>query len=114
MKKLLIFLIAVTGLTTGYTQETKTSEKKPERMKIVNGGEQENVESSDPVKKQTPEEELKSCEAQLEAINKKEAYLKENPEALKVAKENGWFEDAQKTKTILIKRINELKIELKK
>ncbi|MDA7803288.1 hypothetical protein N8987_01765 [Crocinitomix sp.] len=113
MKKLLILLILTTGLT-GFSQETKATEKKPERMKVVKGGEPEKVQATNTTKKLSPEEELKSCEAQLEAINKKEAYLNSHPKDLKVAKEHGWFKDAEKNKAILTKRINELKIELKK
>lgn len=102
--------------TTGFSQlAEKKEDKKVERIKVVKGGESKPVSTEKTTKVVlSPEEELKSCEAQLDALNKKETYLRSNPEQLKVAEENGWFADAEKTRAVLTKRINELKSELKK
>ena len=54
------------------------------------------------------EEEIQNCKNQLEAIDTKEAWLKANPEELKVATEAGWFEDAKATREKLLVRIKEL------
>lgn len=93
--------------------QQQTQEKQPERVKLIRSSEskpvQEKSETTTTKKVKTPAEELKACEATLEAINKKEAWIKENPEELKKAKAAGWFEDAAKTRESLTKRIEELK-----
>ena len=110
MKKF-IFIICTLFLTGNlFGQETQP---RPERIKIVKGGE------SVPVKtvakpKLTPAQELESCQTQLEALNKKEEYIRATPSELKLAEENGWFVDAAMTRAQLEKRIAELKLELKK
>ena len=110
MKKIFVLVFAISFSAFGFSQEEEKAEKKPERITIIKGGESKPVENNTTVKKiLSPEEELASCEAQLEAINKKEAYLKNNEESYKTALENGWFKDADKNKAILIKRIKALK-----
>lgn len=102
-------------LTAGSYAQTTTTTTTTERIKIVPAGEPAATDPKNIVKKvQTPAEELESCETQLDALIKKEAYIRSNPEELKLAEENGWFTDAAITKATLEKRINELKIQLKK
>lgn len=48
------------------------------------------------------------CENHIEALNKKAEYIKSNPQEYKIAKEQGWFEKAEKTKNELKVRIEEL------
>ena len=93
----------------GFNQE---GEKKAERVKLVKGGESMPSTTEKTVK--TPEQELKSCENQLDALNKKEAYLRSNPAEMKVAEDNGWFKDAAQTRATLEARIKELKLALNK
>ena len=93
----------------GFNQE---GEKKAERVKLVKGGESMPSTTEKAIK--TPEQELKSCENQLDALNKKEAYLRSNPAEMKVAEDNGWFKDAAQTRATLEARIKELKLALNK
>lgn len=110
MKKVIFILCATLMTTSLFGQE---GHPRSERIKIVKGGESIPVKSSTKPK-QSPAQELESCEAQLEALNKKEAYIRSTPSELKVAEDNGWFIDSAITRAQLEKRIDELKIELKK
>lgn len=83
----------------GYSQENN---KKPERIKLYPSTHANET-------KLTPEQEILECEQHLEALDGKEAWIKENPEELKIANENGWFEKADKTRVELKARIKELK-----
>jgi hypothetical protein len=109
MKKIIFLLVMGSVSLYGFNQE---GEKKAERVKLVKGGESMPSTTEKTVK--TPEQELKSCENQLEALNKKEAYLRSNPAEMKVAEENGWFKDADQTRATLEARIKELKLALNK
>lgn len=110
MKKVIFILCATLMTGSLFGQE---GHPRPERIKIVKGGESIPVKSS-AKPKLSPAQELESCETQLEALNNKEAYLRSNPAELKLAEENGWFTDAAITRAQLERRIDELKIELKK
>jgi hypothetical protein len=85
--------------TAGFAQEQKVS-----TMKIYR------VEAKTPEQKTelTKEEELKKCYDLLEALDVKEAWIRSNPEELKIATESGWFEDAEKTRAELHAKIKEL------
>jgi hypothetical protein len=109
MKKIIFLLVMGSASLYGFNQE---GEKKAERVKLVKGGESMPSTTEKTVK--TPEQELKSCENQLEALNKKETYLRSNPAEMKVAEENGWFKDAAQTRATLEARIKELKLALNK
>lgn len=110
MKKV-IFVVFTLFLGGGvFGQETGTS---PERIKIVKGGESVPVKTA-AKPKLTPAQELESCQTQLDALTKKEAYIRANPSELALAEENGWFIDAAIARAQLEKRIGELKLELKK
>jgi hypothetical protein len=56
----------------------------------------------------TKEQEIQQCKEHLDALDKKEAWLRANPEELKIAQEAGWFEDAAVTRARLQARLKEL------
>ncbi|UKN02504.1 hypothetical protein K6119_03085 [Paracrocinitomix mangrovi] len=100
MKKLFLSVFVVLGASLGaVAQETPN---KPERIKLYPSSHSTNNEL-------TPQEEIIKCEQHLEALDQKEAAIKSNPEELKIAQENGWFENAEKTRKELKARIEELK-----
>lgn len=110
MKKV-IFVVFTLFLAGGvFGQESST---RPERIKIVKGGESVPVKTAAKLKL-TPAQELENCQTQLDALTKKEAYIRSNPTELALAEENGWFIDAAIAKAQLEKRIGTLKLELKK
>ena len=110
MKKIIIAILAIGFSYTSFSQQADKVDKKPERIKVVKGGESTPVEMK---KKLTPKRELQNCENTLVALDKKEVVIRNNPAELKLANENGWFTDADKTRATLNKRIKELKLELK-
>ena len=115
MKKIIISVFAIGFCFVSFSQEAEKVDKKPERVTIVKGGESVSNPSSSATKKEiTPAKELANAENLLNAINKKEVYIRNNPEELKLANENGWFEKTAVTKAKLQKRIKELKLELVK
>lgn len=100
MKKVAILALIFGGFVfNGYSQENN---KKPERIKLY-----PSTHTSET--KLTPEQEIQECEQHLEALDAKEAWIKENPEELKIANENGWFANADQTRVQLKARIKELK-----
>jgi len=110
MKKVIFITCAIFMTGSLFAQD---GHPRPERIKIVKGGESLPVKSvAKP--KHSPAQELESCETQLEGLNKKEEYIRSNPAELKLAEENGWFTDAAITRAQLESRIGELKSELKK
>jgi uncharacterized protein YlxW (UPF0749 family) len=56
----------------------------------------------------TKEQEIEQCQNLLNALDVKEAWIRSNPEELKIATESGWFEDAAVTRAQLHTRIKEL------
>jgi len=114
MKKILLTGLAVGFCMISFTQEVEKADKKPTRLKLVKGGEPAPSTRTKEIETQTPQQELKKCEEKLIALKKKEDYIRGNAAELKIANENGWFVDAEKTRAILNKRIAELKLELKK
>ena len=114
MKKILITTLVLGFCFVGFSQEVEKVDKKPERIKVVKGGESVPVDATKDVNsKITPQKELANCKNTLEAIDKKEAHIRSNPTELALANENGWFTDAEKARATLNKRIKELKLELK-
>ena len=115
MKKILLTGLAVGFCILSFSQETVNADKKPTRIKLVKGGESTTSSKTKEIKStQTPAQELEKCEKNLIALQKKEDYIRSNAEELKLANENGWFKDAEKSRAVLNKRIAELKLELKK
>jgi len=56
----------------------------------------------------TKEQEIQNCKDHITALDQKEAWIRSNPEELKIATENGWFEEAAATRARLLARIKEL------
>jgi len=101
MKKVIISLSLILGSgILGYAQETTT----PSKMRIYR------MENTTPAVKTelSKEEEIQNCKNHLEALDKKEAWIRSNPEELKLANENGWFDQAAATRATLLARIKEL------
>lgn len=111
MKKIILGFILLSTVSIGFGQTEPSKETKTNRIKVVKGGEP--VNKKETIKK-TPADELKSCEAQLKAVNAKEAHLKADPKRNKEALDNGWYKEAERNKVILTARINELKKEINK
>lgn len=62
----------------------------------------------------TPSEKIKEIDAFIESIDKKIAYVKEDPTEIKRAEEENWFEKMEQTKKELIKEKELLQKELMK
>lgn len=95
-KTILVGALIFTAAISGSAQE-KNNQNQP--MKIIS------VEK----KQVTPEQEIKNCQSQIDALDKKEAWIRSNPEEMKIANETNWFVNADKTRDDLRKRISELK-----
>ncbi len=52
--------------------------------------------------------ELQAKRDLLNALDKKEAWIRSNPEEMKKAQEAGWFKNAEKTRAEVRKRIKQL------
>ena len=101
MKKVAILVAILVGTAfTGFSQEN--TKEQPQRIKLY-------PSSHENSNKKTPEQEIVACEQQIEALDTKEEWIKNNPEELKKATENGWFVQAEETRQQLTKKINELK-----
>ena len=97
-------VVVLAGVSlTGFSQES--NKQKPERIKLVpSTHSNENSQQT----KLSPAEEIKNCEEQIEALDTKEAWIRNNPEETKMATENGWFVNAEETRVKLRARIKEL------
>lgn len=103
MKQLAIMLFFILGASaSGYSQEKEPQKK--ERIKLYHMTKEEAN-----INKLSPEKEIEQCEAQIEALNIKEEKIRQSPEETKIAKENGWFVEADKTRQELRMKIEELK-----
>ena len=101
-KATVLVLILLGGAMTGIAQEEKNKTGSYKLVPI----EKSNVTTQ---KKMTAQEEIDYCNSQIEAINTKEAWIRQNPEELEKANKNGWFINADKNRDELRKRITELK-----
>lgn len=103
MKKSIFTLtfLTVVGIS-GFAQPTETTVS-PMRIYRME-------KTTAPVEKTelTKEQEIQQCKEHLDALDKKEAWLRANPEELKIAQEAGWFEDAAITRARLNARLKEL------
>ncbi len=103
MKKSIFTLtfLTVVGIS-GFAQPTETTVS-PMRIYRME-------KTTAPVEKTelTKEQEVQQCKEHLDALDKKEAWLRANPEELKIAQEAGWFEDAAITRARLNARLKEL------
>ncbi|MCB0478033.1 MAG: hypothetical protein KDC84_07715 [Crocinitomicaceae bacterium] len=95
MKRLIYTTIFFSIISIGYAQENVNVSKK-------NG-----VEVNQRLT-EAERTELQSKKDLLKALDKKEAWIRSNPEELKLAEESGWFANAEKTRAEVRKRIKEL------
>lgn len=100
MKKVALLAMILAGMSVSAFSQEKNS--KPERMKLY------------PVQQETKtfasvEEEIAYCEQHLAALDAKEEWIRQNPEELKIATENGWFVKTEETRKELKARLIELK-----
>ncbi|MBI3135135.1 MAG: hypothetical protein HYZ14_10725 [Bacteroidetes bacterium] len=103
MKRLILstsFLLGVGMMSFAQQNGTQVSPMKIYRMETTSNPEQK--------AELTKEQEIEQCKNLLNALDVKEAWIRSNPEELKVATESGWFEDAAATRAQLQARIKEL------
>jgi hypothetical protein len=95
MKRLFISVLLLGAISVGFSQEkSNVNTKNPAELngRLTEG----------------ERKELQAKRDLLKALDKKEAWIKSNPEELKIAEENGWFTQAEKTRVEVRKRIKEL------
>lgn len=117
MKKFILTGLVLAGFTvSGSAQENNG--QKPERIKLykvesptTTGSTTQSNQNGQ--KFASAEEEIQYCKGHIEALDKKEEWIRQNPEEHKIALENGWYENAEKQRTELRARIAELEKELK-
>jgi hypothetical protein len=103
MKKVAIIMTILLGTgVSAYSQEKNP--KKTEPIKVVKI-ETNNSRTGDNV---SPEQEIININAHLEALDQKEAWIRQNPQETQIATENGWFTQAEETRIQLRARIKEL------
>jgi len=104
MKKVIVSLSLILGAgLIGYAQETTATTSKMRLYRM------ESTTTTPVVTSElSKEEEIQNCKNHLDALDKKEAWIRSNPEEMKIATENGWFEDAAATRSKLLTRIKEL------
>ncbi|MEZ4936257.1 MAG: hypothetical protein R2799_01545 [Crocinitomicaceae bacterium] len=95
MKKLIYTTIFFSMVSFGFAQENPNVTKK--NGTEVNGRLTE-----------AEQKELRAKKDLLTALDKKEAWIRSNPEEMKKAEESGWFKNAEKTRSEVRKRIKEL------
>ena len=101
MKKVALLSLLLAGISfSGYSQENQ--ETQPERIKLYPSTHQAQSNLS-------VEDEIANCDAQIQALDIKEAKIRESAEETKKATETGWFIHADETRIKLRKRIQELK-----
>ena len=104
-----IFAIAILFIGSACFAQTESG-KKVERMKVYKW-ENNRTTTGEKTKKEemTKEEEIAYCEDIIKSLDEKEAAIRSNPEELVKATEEGWFEEADKTRAEMQARIEELK-----
>jgi len=100
-----IFLTVSFLLVVGATSFSQQSSTKVSSMKVYK---MESTPSTAQKVEMTKEEEIAYCKGVIEALDQKEAWIRSNPEELKLATENGWFVNADATRASLLARIKEL------
>lgn len=109
MKKFILGISVFLLGNIAFSQENGGTQK-VERMKVYKVERNTNQQQEPAAQKtMTTEEEIEYCQGVIEALEKKEAYLKSNPEENKIALEEGWYEKAEATKAEMRARIAELK-----
>jgi len=103
MKQIILtvsFLLVVGAVSYGQQTATQVSTMKVYKM--------ESTPSTEQKVEMTKEEEIAYCKGMIEALDQKEAWIRSNPEELKLATENGWFVNANATRTQMLARIKQL------
>jgi hypothetical protein len=104
-----VAIAVVTLLFTGLSASAQQGE--PQRIKLVkietNGSSQQTTTT--PHQTLSPEQEIRNLEYQLQALDNKEALIRQNPEETLIATQEGWFEKTEATRLRIKARINELK-----
>ena len=95
MKRILFSIVLVSSISFGFSQE-KVNNRNANPTEI--NGRLTEAEKN----------ELQAKKDLLTALDKKEAWLKSDPKELAIAKESGWFKNAEKTRLEVRKRIKEL------
>lgn len=95
MKRLFFSILVLSAASVGMAQEN------------VNQNNQTRTEINGRLT-EAEKQELQSKKDLLAALDSKEAWIRSNPEELKIANENGWFTNAEKTRVEIRKRIKEL------
>lgn len=104
MKKLFFTLtLFVTSSIISFGQEQNNQQQSP--LKIYKMEPSANTQTTTTL---TKEQEIQACKDHLNALDIKEAYIRSNPEEMKIALETGWFEKAAETRAKLQARIKEL------
>lgn len=100
-----IILSTAVLLVAGVTSFAQQNGTQVSPMKIYK---METPSNAAPKAELTKEQEIEQCKNHLNALDVKEAWIRSNPEELKIATESGWFEDAAATRAALNARIKEL------
>lgn len=95
MKRLIYTVILFSVVSLGYAQQNGPATQKT--------GTEKTGRLTDAERK-----ELRAKKDLLNALDKKEAWIRSNPDELKKAQETGWFKNAEKTRAEVRKRIKEL------
>ena len=102
MKKVAIAVFFLMGTAFVSTAQEKDPQKPQRINKLVKI--ETNQEKINPV-----EQEIKNLEYQLEALDNKEAIIRQDPEETRIATAQGWFEKTEATRAQIRARIDELK-----
>lgn len=109
MKKTTLITLVFFGFSfVSSAQEGNQNGKERITLYKVEQQESSNSRTQSDKKFSTPEEEIAYCNEMLNALDQKEAWIRNNPEELKIAQENGWFEKAEATRKELRERIQKL------
>jgi len=95
MKKILLSIVLIGSVSIGISQENLKPNNQTQTE--INGRLTE-----------AEKQELQSKRGLLTSLDKKEAWIRSNPEELAIATENGWFTNAEKTRKEIRQRIKEL------
>ena len=108
MKKLLLICIGTLLIASTVLAQEKV-DKKPERIKLVKDKSEAPSKEESKETVVSKEDKIQSLNNLLIALDKKEAWIRNNPEELEVAIETGWFEATEKTRISIAKELKELK-----
>jgi len=92
MKKVLIIAVLLIGVSQSVNAQLKTNP----------------TEKTEKVDNRTDEQKITDYKYHIKALDEKEDWIRSNPDELKIAKEQGWFEFAAKTRKELRAQIAEL------